>query len=1051
MELSIVLKPVTVVIGIRGRAAMVEGNGAMELRLLGPLELVSDSGPVDLGGARQRTVLSVLALNKNRVTPVERLVDAVWGAAPPTTARSQVQICISALRKLFGGVGATTAIQTRPPGYLLELSDTELDSACFTRMVAEARSQTVDGKLAQASGTLRGALALWRGAALTGIDSDVVRRDAVLLEDRRMAAEEERLRIDLELGRHEEISGELQVLVEAQPLREKLHGFLMLALYRSGRQAEALQAFRRARAVLVDEVGVEPGAELQELERAILNRDPAVGAPETTRHAPEPVRVAPSETLLTVPRHLPAGIADFTGRDAQIGVIKRLLSGEQDPFAVRIVSIAGRGGVGKSSLAIRIAHELGDAYPDGHLYADLREPDDDDRTPELHARFLRALGVLGPAVPEDHRERAEMYRTRTAGKRLLVVLDDAAGEEQVLPLLPGSPSCAVIVTSRARLSGLPGAHRVDVDVFEVGHSLELLGRIIGAQRVSAEQQAAVELVDFCDGLPLALRIAGARLASRPHWRIEDLVRRLGDEARRLDELAHRGIELRSNIALTYQSLGARGQRLFRLIALVEAPDFPDWTAAALLDTDLPSASEVLESLVDAQVLDTVVYPGEHEVRYRFHDLIRVYARERLQDSETATDREAALARLLGAWLALAEQAHRQEYGGDYTVLHGSAHRWRPPGAAALVNPLAWWETERRALLAAIRQAAAAGMSELCWDLALTSVTMFEAKGYFDEWQETSSLALGLAARTGNDRGRAAMLYSLGSLHLAQRRLDKADECFAEALELFSAQNDDHGRALVLRNAAFVDWLRRDFLATLEKYGEALELMRAAGDRIGEAHVLCNLARIRIDEGAESRATELLDEALAISRQAGCLRVEAQVLYRFTELYLRADKIDLARPVLHRVLRIVRQIGDRVGEAYALHGLGFVRYREGRLDNAEATLAHALTAAREAGELFVEAQIYFTLGEIAQAKGDDQAAQTHLTGARELFERLEATMWQAKSLILLSEIHAAGGDRALARDEVERAARLLPEAGYGESARWRGQLEALQSTLVPRQV
>ncbi|WP_410585862.1 AfsR/SARP family transcriptional regulator [Amycolatopsis sp. lyj-23] len=997
----------------------------MELRLLGPVELVADAGPVDLGGPRQRTVLSVLALNKNRVTPVARLVDAVWGATPPSTARSQVQICISGLRKVLDGVGAAAAIQTQAPGYLLELDDAELDSARFARMVAEARELSAAGKLAQASGTLRGALALWRGAALTGIDSDVVRRDAVLLEDHRMAAEEERLRIDLELGRHEEISGELRALVEAQPLREKLHSFLMLALYRSGRQAEALQVFRRARTVLVDEVGVEPGEELQELIRAILNRDPALGAPETTR-APvrEPVRPPPEEPPPAVPRHLPAGIADFTGRDTQIAEIKDRLSGERDPFAVRIVSIAGRGGVGKSSLAIRIAHELGDAYPDGHLYADLREPGD-DRTPELHARFLRALGVLGTAVPEDRRERAEMYRTRTAGKRLLVVLDDVADEEQVLPLLPGSPSCAVIVTSRARLSGLSGAHSVDVDVFDAGQALELLVRIIGPDRVAAEREAAVELVDFCDGLPLALRIAGARLASRPHWRIGDLVRRLGDEAGRLDELAHRGIELRSNIALTYHSLDARGQRLFRLIALVEAPDFPAWTAAALLDTDLLAASEVLESLVDAQVLDTVVYPGEHEVRYRFHDLIRVYARERLLESETGEDRHEALTRLLGGWLELAEDAHRKDYGGDYTVLHGDAPRWRPPGEAVPVNPLVWWETERRAVPAAIRQAAAAGLDELCWDLALTSVTMFEAKGYFDEWHETSRLALELAERAGNDRGRAAMLYSLGSLHLAQRRLEKAEECFAEALTIFARQGADHGRALVLRNAAFIDWLRRDRVASLRKYDEALDLMRAAGDRIGAAHVLCNLARIRIDDGAESHATHLLDEALAISRHAGCLRVEAQVLYRFTELHLQADKIDLARAALHRVLRIVRQIGDRVGEAYALHGLGLVRYREGRLDNAEATLAHALVAAHGVGELFVEARIRFTLGEIAQAKGDDEVAQTQLSTAAELFEQLESAVWQAKSLVLLSEIHVAGGDANLAQKEAEQAARLLP--------------------------
>ncbi|WP_370947382.1 BTAD domain-containing putative transcriptional regulator [Amycolatopsis sp. cg5] len=1036
----------------------------MGLRLLGPPELVVGDRSLDLGGPRQRVVLSMLALNANRVTPVEQLIDAVWDTSPPSTARGQIQICISALRKLFGDNGQPGAIRTRPPGYLLEIASSDLDSEEFAAQVLSAREHSEAGNTSEAAETLRRALALWRGPALAGIPSDLVQRGAALLEDRRFAAVEERVRLDLALGRHERLSGEIQALIDENPLRERLYGFLMLALYRAGRQAEALEVCRRARATLIDEVGIEPGQELQKLERAILNRDPGLNLREAP--APEPALAAlpsspaeehrpaaPAEQLVA-PRQLPASIADFTGRERHLSEIKQILADDPDPsmasYAVRIVSISGKGGVGKSSLAIRAAHELAETFPDGHLYADLQSPNDDDRTAKLLARFLRALGVAGTAVPEDLQERAELYRSRLASKRLLVVLDDVTSEEQVVPLLPGSPSCAVITTSRARLSGLSGAHWVDVDVFDAEQSLELLGNIVGPERVEAEPESSLELVNFCDGLPLALRIAGARLASKRHWRISGLVRRLGDEAKRLDELAHRGLELRSNIGLTYRSLSSQAQRLFRLFALMRASDFPAWTAAALLDTDLDDAEDILETLVDAQVLDTVEYPAERVLRYRFHNLIRVYAWERLVEEETAAERDAALTRVSGAWLSLAETAHRKEYGGDFTILHGDAPRWEPPEPAdtdTVGNPTTWWETERRALVAAIRQAAAAGLDELCWDLALTAVTLFESKGYFDDWRETTQLALDLTERTGNRRGHAAMLYSQGTLHMFQKRLDEAERCFRDALAIFESEGDRHGVALVLRNAAYVDRVHEQPEAMLDKYAKALDIMRSVDDRIGVAHVLCSLAKFRIDEGDADSAQEMLDDALTICQEVHCLRVEAQVLYRFADLYVAGDKIELARQALHRALRIVRDIGDRIGEAYALYGLGRVRHREGRLDNAETTLVHALSLAKRVGERLIEAQSEYALGEISLARGNTAAGAEHLAEARRLFDELGSSLWHAKTLVLLSEAHAAEGDVISASGEIDEATELLRTVESAESARWRTQLETARRALL----
>ncbi|WP_410567364.1 BTAD domain-containing putative transcriptional regulator [Amycolatopsis sp. cmx-4-61] len=981
----------------------------MGLRLLGPVELVLDGRSLDLGGPRQRVVLAVLGLNANRVVPVEQLIDAVWGTAPPSTARGQIQICISALRKLFGDAGRPDAITTRPPGYVLRLGADEVDSLRFASLVADSREQAERGKPADAAALLREALELWRGPALADIPSDPVRRSATVLEEQRLAAVEARIRLDLALGRHREVIGELQALVGEHPLRERLHGFLMLALYRAGRQAEALEAGRRARALLVEELGLEPGQELQDLEQAILRRDAALGAPEPHLPAGPPVQHAPAggerPVPGVVPRQLPASISDFTGREEHLEEIMRLLDvADEDCWGMPIVAISGTGGVGKSTLAARAAHQLSSRYVDGQLYADMGSGGGNDHTAKLLARFLRALGVAGSAVPDDVDERVELYRSKLSGKRLLLVLDGVSDESQVRPLLPGSPSCAVIVTSRVRLSGLPGVRQLDVGVFDVAKSLELLNRIIGPARGAAEPDAAVELVRLCGGLPLALRIAGARLVSRPHWRLSGLVRRLHDEARRLDELAHHGLELRSTFEITHRVLDAQARRLFRLCSLVRAPDFPGWTAAALLDTTAAEAEEVLESLVDAQLVDIVQY-GDASPRYRLHDLIRVYAAERLQQDSTEQERTAALERVLGGWLALAEEAHRREYGGDYTILHGTAPRWRP-GAAELDDhlgePAHWWEGERRALVAAIRQAAKAGFDELCWDLALTSVTLFEAKGYFDDWLECAELAYEAARRADNRVGVAAMQYSLGTLHMFQARLDEAEECFTAASELFGAVGDEHGRALVLRNHAHVDGLRGNTVSMMAKYTDALATLRAVGDRIGEAHVLRSIARHRVDEGDPEGAARLLDQALVITRETGCLRVEAQVVHRFAELHLATGRLDAAREALHRALRIVRDNGDRIGEVHALYGLGLLRQREGRLDNAETTLVSALQLARRVGERLIEAKSRYSLGEIALTRGDAAGGVAHLEAARELFADLGSALWQAKVLVLLAE-------------------------------------------------
>lgn len=950
-----------------------------------------------------------------------------------------MQTSISTLRKVLSEAGLPQAIATRSSGYVLEIASEDLDSARFSKLVATAYQQAAEGKTEIAAATLRAALELWRGPALDGIQSYTVRNAVAILEDARLTATEERARLELELGRHEQITGELQSLLAEHPWRERLYGFLMLALYRSGRQAEALEVCRRARTILVNEIGIEPGQELRDLEHAMLVRDPSLDLMTTEEPAP-------------LPRQLPGSIADFIGRDDQIAEIKQYFSNEVSGaarYAVPIVGISGRGGVGKSTFALRVAHELGEAFPDGHIYVDLQESDGDISATVLLGRFLRALGVNGSLIPDDLAERTEMYRSRLAGKRLLLVFDNATSEQQVMPLLPGSPTCAVIVTSRLRLVGLPGAHRIAIDEFDCATSLELLEIIVGNERLRAEPEAAADVVGYCGGLPLALRIAGARLASRPHWRIHELARRLKYEVRRLDELSHHGLAVRSSIATAYRSLRPRAQRLFRLFALIEAPDSPDWVAATLLDTHLTDADDVLEGLADAHMLDVVREP-DGQVRYRFHDLIRVYAQDVLAETETEAERQAALERVLRGWLTLAEVAHRKVYGGDYTILHGTSPRlWLPEWADEnpVDSPMSWLESERVALVSAIHQAATAELDELCWDLALTSVSLFEVRGYIDDWRQTAEVARALATRAGNRTGTAAMLYSLGALHVFQKRLAEAEELFSSALHIFEADDNTHGQALVLRNAALVDRLLGKYDAMFAKYEDSLAKMRAVGDLIGQASILSSMARFQIDEGDIDDARPLLIEAHDLCKKANYRRGEAHVLSRFAELHRRTGQLALARQALSDVLRAVREIGDGMGEAYALYGMGIIRRDEGRLDSAEATLAHALALAERIGDQLIEGQACYALGELAIARVNHATAAVHLDRARTLFAGLGSSMWLAKTYLLLSEVHEAMRESELVRRDLEEAGTILSGIKSKQSAQLLSELDQLVASML----
>lgn len=986
----------------------------MDVRLLGPVRATADGTELQLGGPRQRAVFAMLALNASRVVPVDQLIDTVWGESPPATARAQIQICVSALRRILADNGDTGLIETLPAGYRLAITEQQVDAHVFTTLLSQARDLAERGELRSAADAVESALQLWNGPALMGLPSDLVQRHAYALEERRLAAQEELAGHLLDLGLHQQAVSPLHDLVESQPLREKAIGLLMVALYRSGRQSDALATYRRARAHFIDELGIEPGQELKGLESAVLNSSPALAGPrpEGPDDSPALRAEAPRPAAVAVPRQLPSDLADFTGRSRLLSDITRHLEPDgpsEAPGSVRMVGVTGMGGVGKSSLAVRAAHQLTEAYPDGQLYLDFHDRPADASAAWALGWLLRALGVPSEAVPDNQAERVTLYRSHMAGRRILLVLDGIGGSEVLQLLTPGSHTCAVLATSRQRLTGVPGLHGVEVDVLDEDESLALLCAIAGRERVTDELPAAIELAQICAGLPLALRIAGARMAMRSHWRISRLVNRLRVEAARLDEFSHGGQELRSTIAMAYNGLGLEARHLFRLLSLSEARDFAGWVAAALLDTDCATAEDLLDELVDAQLLTVVVPTRDAPARYGFHGLIRLYAKEQLERSEALLRKRAAVGRLLGAWMQLAESAHRAEYGGDYTILHSTAERWTlsPDIVAELLRqPSAWWESERTSLIAAVRLAHAEGLDDLCWDLALTSVTLFEAGSYYDDWLETATLALDATERADNHRGQGAMHYTIGTLHMLQKRLPEAEDRFNRADELFEAVGERHGQLLVLRNVAFVDRVRGHRERAAGRYRIAAEGLREVGDKVGEAHVLSNLARTAMEDGRSDEAQRLLDTARRLGRETGCRRVEAQVLYRLGELHLERGDTGEAGLAFRETLRLVRSNRDQAGEAHALFGLGRVSRANGSIRAAHADFTKALSVARLAHDGFMEAQALHALADCAREQDHFAEAQRHLRSALGLFEEIGALDWQRRTWEALDAVEEA---------------------------------------------
>jgi DNA-binding SARP family transcriptional activator/tetratricopeptide (TPR) repeat protein len=979
----------------------------LEFKVLGPLEVDLDGRPVPLT-PKAAALLATLLLQANQVVSVDRLVEHIWGELAPDAARNGVQGLVRRLRLSLQPSAEADVLLTRPPGYLLRVEPGHLDLHRFEMLAAEAKQAIAEGRLEEAVSCQRAALVLWRGPALAGVASAGLQRVEVpRLEERRLQVLEERIATELQLGWHAEVVGELVALVAEHPLREQLHGQLMVALYRSGRQADALEVYRRLRQVLTEELGLEPCPSLQRLQRDILTSDPSLVLPHgpdrtatTTRSAvarppaPDAPSLSSGRTPVS-PCQLPPGVASFTGREREVGwLVESLSRAAVADEPVAIVAVDGPAGVGKSTLACHVAHRVLGQFPDGQLYVNLHgatasvaplEP------AEVLGRFLRAFGVSGQGIPEQLDERAGLLRSLLSSRRVLVVLDNAENAAQVRPLLPARPGCAALVTSRERMTQLDGAACLYLNVLDPVESMTLLGQLAGVERVTAEPQAAAKVAELCGYLPLALRIVGARLAARPTWPVQNMAERLASEHARLDELQLGGFAVRASLQLSYQALRSKEEaqsvRLasaFRLLGLLNGADVGVPVVAAILEQSIAATELALERLVDAQLLQS-----RAAGRYQFHDLVRLFARERAADEDPEPERTAAMMRALRCYLATTRKADHLLRPRQATAADQLTEAVDVPAFANQAAAMAWLEAERANLVAAVAQAAVGVAPGVAGQLAASLFGFFDIRGYWDDWERVNQLALQAARACQDVRGEAQAWRDLGAVAWRRFRLDEATSHLQRSLELRRRLGDRHGEAQTLNNLGLVLIAGRRYQDATSRFERSLALYREQRDRLGEGKVLNNLAEIHRLQRRFQHAVTCLHGDLAICRELGDRRGEAISLYNLGEVYRDMGHGDEASAYHQESLAICQQLGDRRGEGRNLDGLGDARRLQGRYDEAVACSQQGLTLLREVGDRYSEANTLWHLGLTVNACGDRGEARRRWRQALTIYEQLRA--------------------------------------------------------------
>ncbi|MBD0424832.1 tetratricopeptide repeat protein [Streptomyces sp. TRM S81-3] len=829
---------------------------ALRFGVLGPVRAWRGEERLTTGSPQQRALLAALLLREGRTATAAELIDALWGEEPPSQALAAVRTYASRLRKVLG----TGVLVSESGGYAVRgLADGALDLAVAQELAAEAEKARGAGDLCHARDVLRRALALWDGEVLAGVPGPYAQAQRARLEEWRLQLLESRLDMDLEQGCHAEAVSELTALTAAHPLRERLRELLMLALYRSGRQAEALAVYADTRRLLADELGVDPSPDLQDLQQRVLRADPALAEPSAPTAEPGAVQVRPAQ--------LPATVPDFTGRASFVRELSDVLASASGAGGrvMAVSALAGIGGVGKTTLAVHVAHGARAAFPDGQLYVDLQGAGARPAEPEtVLGSFLRALGTADSAIPDTLEERAALYRSVLDGRRVLVLLDNARDAAQVRPLLPGTEGCAALVTSRVRMLDLAGAHLVDLDVMSPDEALALFTKIVGEERVASEREAALDVVAACGFLPLAIRIAASRLAARRTWTVSVLAAKLADERRRLDELQAGDLAVKATFELGYGQLEPAQARAFRLLGLADGPDISLAAAAAVLDLPAEETEDLLESLVDTSLLESAA-PG----RYRFHDLVRLYARACAErDEHPPSERDAALSRLLDFYLATAAGVYAIERPGDRLVdgLEPTAY----PGLAFAEGPAAldWLYTEAAPLLACVRQSPGTDRLRRAVDLLWAAKDLTESGANSHQYEATARAICDAAQAAGDPRAEGRARTTLTNVLLVSGRIQQAAGEAELAMSLAESARDTTALSWVANDRGLISLHQGRYAEGRVFLEQAIEGYRAADNRAGEALSLCNLSRAHLGMGNIAKAVAIAHRGLTAHLEIG---------------------------------------------------------------------------------------------------------------------------------------------------------------------------------------
>jgi DNA-binding SARP family transcriptional activator/tetratricopeptide (TPR) repeat protein len=989
----------------------------MRFALLGPLE-ISDDGPVEVRGVLRRTLLARLLLDAGRTVPSDELVELLWGGKPPASGLAVLYNQVNRLRQNLGGAG--DRVVATAAGYRVEVEPGELDLEVFATCCAAGRTALAESRWADAAESFSRALALWRGRPLAGLPALEDHLRIRQLEEERFQALESRIHADLSLGPSPEVIGELRTLVRGNPLREALAGRLMQTLARVGRRDEALEVYRSLSEAL-GELGMEPTPELREIRRGLV-----AGAAVVQRSAARAAAVSGPGS------QLPADTRFFCGRQRELDEIGALIAPDlalADEGGPTVIAIDGPAGVGKSALAIRAAHQAGAEFADGQLFVDLH-----GYTPGLDpiaaddalAQLLRLLGVPPQMIPKDPAERAAHYRARLAGTRTLIVLDNAVDAAQVRPLLPDAPGCLVIITSRRRLSGLDDARAFPLEPLSGAEAAELLAQVAGPGRIPDAAPAVDELIDFCGRIPLALRISAARLRHRMAVSVEELVDELRDEHKRLERIRDDDRNLIAVFDSSYRALGDDEKRMFRRLGLVPGPDFDAYAAAALDGGDPSTAADVLEALLDQNLIQQHV-----DGRHRFHDLVRLHAREVVGGSDEQDSAE-AFGRLLDYYERGAREADR------HFVRHSQPawdrHACQTPSAPVALPELAerkqataWMRAELENLLSAADQLAATGSARL---IALgEAMSGYLVQALALRQADTLYQASAQAARGHGDRiGEANALVQTGSMRVLGSDFKTAAAPLEQALEIYRGLGERLGEANALRELGRVHRMTGDLADGAVELDRALGLYQDLGDTRGEANTSWIRGAVRHATGDMAGAIALMGRAGELFRVLGDDKGLAISLALLARSLRDTGDYRGSGEALSEALEIFREIGPKVNVANALCELGRLRLVSGDYADAELMQNQALEIFTELGIHQETGYVLWDLGRIRQAVGDHVRAREFQDRALPIFENNGDRIGVANVVHSLGQLSLAAGDHAAAERLLDRAASVFGEVG-----------------------